>query len=118
MIDIITMIIAPICSAHIQLSNLQGRNGAAGLVDGRVVIAIDYQLPREEWEYTALHEGAGHCTHLKHPEFITKEFGKPPFITEYARTDKHEDWAEEAVGLYLNGATTRKSRIIRRFLNR
>ena len=116
MLDILISIIMPICSAHIQIVNLQGRDGAAGIIDNEVVIAIDYMIPKDRLERVAVHESY-HCIHLKNPEFVTRHFGKAPFVTEYARTDKYEDFAEEATELYFNGKPkTRKQRIIKRLM--
>jgi hypothetical protein len=117
MLNFIASIILPLCSAHIELTNLHGRDGAAGLIDGEVVIAIDYILPREEWEYVSNHE-LMHCLHLRNPEYLHPMFARPPFITEYAETDIYESFAEEGAS-YLSDMKpkNRKQRLIRRLLN-
>jgi hypothetical protein len=48
---------------------------------------------------------------------IPSYFGKPPFATEYAATNKHEDWAE-SIALEVQGKRIggRKGRFIRGIL--
>jgi len=99
----------PPCDTRIELVAMSRQGGA-----GRGIIHINMYLARAMVRRVVFHE-IGHCWHLKKPHWL-KYFGEEPFITEYASVDEHEDFAETFAELYLNGATTRKSRILRRLL--
>lgn len=101
--------LVPYCETQIELVPMID-NGAAG----RGLIQINMHLRGERLKRSVFHE-IGHCHHIKNPHWL-KYFGKPPYITEYAKVDKYEDFAEEFTELYLNGVSTRKHRILRRLL--
>ena len=56
-------------------------------------IELSQQLFAREVRHVVLHEMA-HCAENKYDIEIPDYFGEPPFVTEYAATNKWEDWAE------------------------
>lgn len=82
-------------------------------------IVLSTQLKRYEVKHAILHEAGGHCVEDEYEIEIPKYFGKPPFITEYSATSKHEAFAE-AMAFELAGkrVTGPKGRFVRDILRK
>lgn len=105
----------PYCDqAQIEVAPLQGYDGMAGR--NRMIVGI--HLRGEQLRKTTIHE----CAHIfwyrsRHQIAKDRIFGHPPYLTDYAKRDKYEDFAVEMTELIMNKRpSTRKQRVIRRLL--
>jgi hypothetical protein len=58
-------------------------------------ITISQKVRINQMRHVVMHE----CAHSISPEELPDMFGKPPFVTPYAATNPHEDFAETAAVL-------------------
>ena len=77
-------------------------------------IYLNADLPRYEWRRTVMHEAAHHLLRDLKDDRLRGE----PYISEYAKTDYHENIAEEYADMMMNAGRpqNRKQRIIAQYL--
>lgn len=100
------LVLSPV-KAPVHIQHLEGSHGVS---DGYTVL-IDPNTPEVLLEYVTVHE-LGHVLHTKYPRYL-RHFGKPPYVTRYARENTYEDFAETYADVIINKKdNTRKHKII------